>query len=47
MDKNQVLIWLKEFKYSWLPQHISNDTYLLELIRNKIHEFEQLLTRKY
>jgi hypothetical protein len=46
-NTNQVSIWLKEFQYTWLPQHISNNTRLLKLITNKLHELEQLLNRKY
>jgi hypothetical protein len=47
MTTNKVLIWLKEFKRSWLPQNISNDNHLMELITNKLRELEQLLIRKY
>ncbi|CAF1137521.1 unnamed protein product [Rotaria sordida] len=43
MNENNILKWLKEFKFNWLPQHISNDTHLLQLITNQINEFEQLL----
>jgi len=43
MNKNKLLIWLKDFKYKWLPQNILNDTHLIELISNKLHEFEQLI----
>jgi len=43
MDTSKVLNWLKDFKCTWLSQHILNDTRLIELISNKLHELEQLL----
>ncbi|CAF1241483.1 unnamed protein product [Rotaria sp. Silwood1] len=43
MNKDNVSIWLNQFKSNWLPQTISNDTQLLQLITNKINELEQLL----
>ncbi|CAF5181913.1 unnamed protein product, partial [Rotaria magnacalcarata] len=43
MNKNKILIWLKEFKCDWLPQNVSNDNCLLRLLTNKIDELEQLL----
>lgn len=45
MNTNKVLIWLKNFKYTWLFQNILNDPQLIELISNKLHELEQLLIR--
>jgi hypothetical protein len=47
MNRNKVFLWLKNFKYTWLPQNILNDTHLIELISTKLHELEQLLNRKY
>jgi len=43
MNKNKLLMWLKDFKCTWLPQHILNDTHLIGLISNKLHELEQLV----
>ncbi|CAM4949592.1 unnamed protein product [Rotaria socialis] len=43
MNKNNILIWLKEFKCNWLPQNVSNDNCLFQLLTNKIDELEQLL----
>jgi len=45
MNTNKVLIWLKNFKCTWLFQNILNDPQLIELISNKLHELEQLLIR--
>ena len=47
MNTNEVLNWVKNFKYSWLPDNITNDTQLIALISNKLYELEQLLIRKY
>jgi hypothetical protein len=47
MNRNKVFLWLKDFKYTWLPHNILNDTHLIELISTKLHELEQLLNRKY
>ena len=47
MNTNKVLVWLKDFKYTWLSENIFNDSHLIELISNKLHELEQLLIGKY
>jgi hypothetical protein len=46
-NTDQVLIWLKEFQHNWLPENLSNDIHLLELIRTKFYELERLLIRNY
>ncbi len=45
-NTNQLFIWLKEFQYTWLPQHITNNTRLFKLITDKLRELEHLLARK-
>ncbi len=47
MNITEVLNWLNDFKHSWLSQNLLNDTRLIQLITNKLHELEQLLIRKY
>ena len=43
---DQALGWLKEFKTTWLPQQVSNDSPLRESIGAKLDELEHLLIRK-
>lgn len=45
-NTNQVLVWLKDFKKSWLPQNIPNDHRLLKSIKTKLFELEQLIIGK-
>ena len=40
---DQTILWLKDFKSNWLPQHASTDVHLVELITAKLLELERLL----
>ncbi|CAF3656265.1 unnamed protein product [Rotaria sordida] len=42
-NTNQLLIWLKEFKNIWLLENIPNDIHVVNLIKTKIVELEQLI----
>lgn len=46
INPSDILVWLKEFQYSWLPQNIVNNTDLITLITTKLHELEHLLIGK-
>ena len=43
---NRPLIWLEEFKNSWLSQYIPNDIDLVESIKTKLLELEQIIIGK-
>lgn len=43
---DQTILWLKDFKSHWLPQHASTDVRLVELITAKLLELERLLLGK-
>lgn len=40
---NRLFNWLKTFQTVWLPENIPNDIPLLESIKTKLHEFEQII----
>ncbi|CAF4738111.1 unnamed protein product [Rotaria sp. Silwood1] len=42
-NTNQLLIWLKAFKNTWLLENIPNDTHAVDLIKTKLLELEQLI----
>ncbi|CAF5126169.1 unnamed protein product, partial [Rotaria magnacalcarata] len=42
-NTNKLLIWLKEFQNKWLLENIPNDNHLVDLIKIKLDEFEQLI----
>ena len=45
-NTNQLLTWLKNFKNNWLLQNIPNDIHLLQTIKSKLSELEQLIIGK-
>jgi hypothetical protein len=45
-NTNQLLNWLKTFQTVWLPENLPNDSHLLQSIKTKLHEFEQIITGK-
>lgn len=45
-NTNRLLNWLKAFQTEWLPEHLPNDHDLLESMRIKLQEFEQIILGK-
>lgn len=45
-QSNSLLNWLKTFQTVWLPAHIPNNLELVESIKTKLHEFEQIIIGK-
>jgi len=45
-NTNILLNWLKTFETIWLPEHIPNDIQLVDSIRTKLHELEQIIIGK-
>ncbi|CAF3208709.1 unnamed protein product [Rotaria socialis] len=42
-NTNKLLVWLKEFQNTWLLENIPNDNHLVDSIKIKLDEFEQLI----
>jgi hypothetical protein len=42
-NTNPLLIWLEDFKNIWLLENISKDSHVLQLIKTKLSELEQLI----
>jgi len=45
-NTNLLLNWLKTFQTVWLPENLPNDNHLLQSIKTKLNEFEQIIIGK-
>lgn len=44
---DQIFLWIKDFKNTWLCQHLSHEVYLRNLINTKLKELEDLLHQNH